>query len=69
MEEEWTQISFSFFWPYEAMLIGYEMVEPNETQHWYSFMLHCFFAHLDTNGASEIGLIHNFLYICKEFII
>lgn len=43
MEEEWTQISVSFFWPYEAMLVGYEMVEPDETQHWYSFMLHCFF--------------------------
>ena len=43
MEQEWTQISISFFWPHEAMLIGYEMIVPNEEQYWYSFALHVFF--------------------------
>lgn len=41
--EDWTQISFSIFMPHQAMLIGYEMVEPNEEQHWFTFSLHCFF--------------------------
>ncbi len=41
--EDWTQISFSLLAPHEAMLIGYEMIAPNEDQYWYTFALHLFF--------------------------
>lgn len=40
--EEWTQISFTFLMPHEAMLVGYEWITPNEEQDWYTFSLHCF---------------------------
>ena len=51
--EDWTQISFSIIMPHQAMLIGYEMVEPNEEQHWFTFSLHCFFITLRYEWGSE----------------
>tara|TARA_R110001606_G_C15295591_1_gene642016 strand:+ start:166 stop:339 length:174 start_codon:yes stop_codon:yes gene_type:complete len=40
MENQWSLLSFTFRWPHEAVLVGFELIPPSEDADYSSVRIH-----------------------------